>query len=133
MVDAQSHVWMIPIFAALYLAVAAQIDWHAIAELDGDSLDDEWLALESEDLEDDLWREDSSHMVLVEQHYDQLRERYERKRKAQEDHEDARVDDILARLHSEGFEHLSQDDQAFLRRASRRYRDRRRDRQLPPQ
>ncbi|WP_442482880.1 site-2 protease family protein [Aeoliella sp. SH292] len=133
MVEAQSHVWMIPIFAAFYLFVAAQIDWHAIAELDGDSLDDEWLTLEAEDLEDDLWREDSSHMVLVEQHYDQLRERYERKRKAQEDYEDARVDDILARLHTEGFEHLSQDDQAFLRRASRRYRDRRRDREAPPQ
>lgn len=127
-VQSESYVWAIAIFAALYLAVAAQLDWSAIALLDGEADEDEWLTLDSEEASDEPWREDSSHMVLVEQHYDQLRERYERKRKAQEDYEDARVDDILARLHSEGFEHLSQDDQAFLRRASRRYRDRRRDR-----
>ncbi len=127
-VGAESYVWFIPIAAALYLAVAAQRDWHVLRELEVDLNDDEWLQLDSEEMEDDSWlRDDSTHMVLVEQHYDQLRERYERKRKAQEDYEDARVDDILARLHNEGFEHLSQDDQAFLRRASRRYRDRRRD------
>lgn len=129
-VQVESYVWVIPIFAFLYLAVAAQRDWYLLEELDGETIDDDWLGLEDE-LGEDIWRDDASHMVLVEQHYDQLRERYERKRKAQEDYEDARVDDILARLHLEGFEHLSQDDQAFLRRASRRYRDRRRDRHPP--
>lgn len=131
MIDVSSYVWAIPIGASLYLFVAAQYDWHSLEQLDADLLDQEWLALEGDEPEDEQWREDGSHMVLVEQHYDQLRERYERKRKAQEDYEDARVDDILARLHTEGFEHLSQDDQAFLRRASRRYRDRRRERDFP--
>lgn len=131
MVQAESYVWAIAVSAALYLAVAAQLDWTSIALIDGEQEEDQWLTLEAEaESDDEPWREDSSHMVLVEQHYDQLRERYERKRKAQEDYEDARVDDILARLHSEGIEHLSQDDQAFLRRASRRYRDRRRERDL---
>ncbi len=76
-------------------------------------------------MDDDWFEEDPGHMVLVEQHYDQLRERYERQRKAREDYEDARVDDILARLHHDGYDHLSPEDQAFLRRASQRYRDRR--------
>ncbi len=128
----EGSVWVIPLAASLYLAVAAQRDWYLLAQMDGDAHDDEWVHLDAEELEDESWlRDDSNHMVLVEQHYDQLRERYERKRKAQEDYEDARVDDILARLHSEGFERLSQDDQAFLRRASRRYRDRRRERDVP--
>ena len=132
MVAVESYVWMIPLSTALYLAIAARRDWYELDQLDREPSDDEWMNVESSELEDDAWlRDDSNHMVLVEQHYDQLRERYERKRKAQEDYEDARVDDILARLHIEGFEHLSQDDQAFLRRASRRYRDRRRDRDLP--
>lgn len=131
MVHASSYIWAIPICASLYLFVAAQYDWHSLEELEADLLDEDWLAMSAEEAEEDQWREDGNHMVLVEQHYDQLRERYERKRKAQEDYEDARVDDILARLHTEGFEHLSQDDQAFLRRASRRYRDRRRDREFP--
>lgn len=82
--------------------------------MDGELQEENWTKITGDDLEDEPWmRDDSSHMVLVEQHYDQLRERYERKRKAQEDYEDARVDDILARLHDEGFDHLSQDDQAF--------------------
>ena len=129
MVGAEGHVWFVPIAGALYLFVASQRDWHALHHLDSAAQEDDWMSLDSDEDDGESWlRDDSSHMVLVEQHYDQLRERYERKRKAQEDYEDARVDDILARLHDEGFDHLSQDDQAFLRRASRRYRDRRRDR-----
>lgn len=129
MVQTNGYVWFIPIAAALYLFVAAQRDWHSLDQMDGELQEENWTKITGDDLEDEPWmRDDSSHMVLVEQHYDQLRERYERKRKAQEDYEDARVDDILARLHDEGFDHLSQDDQAFLRRASRRYRNRRRER-----
>ncbi len=131
MVATEPYIWATPICAAIYLSVAAQREWYTLRHAEGELTDEEWLQLDTDELEDDAWfRDDSNHMVLVEQHYDQLRERYERKRKAQEDYEDARVDDILARLHLEGFEHLSQDDQAFLRRASRRYRDRRRDREV---
>ncbi|QDU53862.1 zinc metalloprotease [Aeoliella mucimassa] len=122
------YVWSVPLAAALYLLVASQRDWHLLEKDEHQELEEDWLTLENEIEADEWLRDDPSHMVLVEQHYDQLRERYERKRKAQEDYEDARVDDILARLHSDGFDQLSQDDQAFLRRASRRYRDRRRDR-----
>jgi Zn-dependent protease len=39
--------------------------------------------------------------------------------------EDARVDDILARLQTLRFDELSEEDQAVLKRASRRYRQRR--------
>lgn len=87
--------------------------------------EDELSRLDNHLLDDDWFDDDPGHMVLVEQHYDQLRERYERQRKAREDYEDARVDDILARLHHDGYDHLSPEDQAFLRRASQRYRDRR--------
>jgi stage IV sporulation protein FB len=110
--------------SGLYVAVAARRD---LWQFDRDEADrDNELSRLDDRLSDDEWFEDDpSHMVLVEQHYDQLRERYERQRKAREDYEDARVDDILARLHHDGYEHLSAEDQAFLRRASQRYRDRR--------
>lgn len=38
--------------------------------------------------------------------------------------EDQRVDDVLARLHLHGFDQLSAEDQALLKRVSARYRDR---------
>jgi len=126
-----SLVWGAMIMLSLFLAVSAQRDLYNMSLLDFDNLDDTLptLDLDADEDEDEWLREDPTQMVLVEQHYDQLRERYERKRKAQEDYEDARVDDILARLHHDGIDHISQEDQAFLKRASRRYRDRRRDRQ----
>jgi stage IV sporulation protein FB len=130
MVGAASHVWGTFLLLAIFSAVSAQRDLSLFEEAEADAMvDDYWkLNMDDEDLDDDEWlRDDSNHMVLVEQHYDQLRERYERQRKAQEDYEDARVDDILARMHDDGFERLSHEDKAFLRRASRRYRDRRRD------
>lgn len=127
-VQMSPSVWIIPIAAALYLMVAAQRDWFLIEQADRLEAEDEWLSLEDEPEDSEWLLDDDNHMVLVEQHYDQLRERYERKRKAQEDYEDARVDDILARLQQLGFDQLSPDDQAFLRRASRRYRSRRQER-----
>ena len=126
--QAAPQVWLLPIAMSLYLMVASQRDWYLMDLADRLEEEEDWLTLDDE-VDDDWLRDDASHMVLVEQHYDQLRERYERKRKAQEDYEDARVDDILARLHMEGFDQLSPDDQAFLRRASRRYRDRRQERE----
>ena len=49
----------------------------------------------------------------------------EQNRRAQEAVEDARVDDILARLHDSSWESLSSDEIAILQRASQRYRRRR--------
>jgi hypothetical protein len=61
--------------------------------------------------------------VLVE--HQQTRPR-EEQRANQEAAEDARVDDILARLHNSNLESLSPEDVALLQRASQRYRRRRR-------
>jgi stage IV sporulation protein FB len=120
-------VWSSLLMLGLFTAVSSQRDlllsrWiaHERDELtlsDGisDPIDASWLV------------DDSDNMVLVEQHHDQLRERYERQRKAQEAYEDARVDDILARIHNGGIDHLTPEDQAFLKRASERYRSRRHD------
>jgi hypothetical protein len=87
----------------------------AIDEFDSD--DEEWLAAE--------WETEDREAVLVEHLQDKQQEALDRKRREQEANEDARVDDILARLHEAGFEKLSEEDRAFLKRASRRYQQRR--------
>ena len=71
------------------------------------------------------WIEDERAAVLVEQLQEKQQEALDRKRREREDREDARVDDILARLGEVGFEKLSEEEQAVLKRASRRYRERR--------
>jgi hypothetical protein len=60
--------------------------------------------------------------VLVEH---QQRPSAEQNRREQEAVEDARVDDILARLHDSSWAALSPDEIAVLQRASQRYRQRR--------
>jgi hypothetical protein len=87
----------------------------AIDELDSD--DESWIAAE--------WEAEDREAVLVEHLQDKQQEALDRKRREQEANEDARVDDILARLHETGFEKLSEEDRAFLKRASRRYQQRR--------
>lgn len=87
----------------------------AIDELDSD--DESWLTTE--------WETEDRAAVLVEHLQDKQQEALDRKRREQEANEDARVDDILARLHEAGFEKLSEEDRAFLKRASRRYQQRR--------
>ena len=88
----------------------------AIDELDGD--DEQWLAAE--------WLEEERAAVLVEQLEEKQQATLDRKRQQREHREDERVDDILARLSSVGFDQLSEEEQAVLKRASRRYRQRRR-------
>jgi Zn-dependent protease len=68
--------------------------------------------------------EDDRAAVLVEHLQQKQQEALDRKRREREDREDARVDDILARLQEIGFEQLSDEEQAILKRASRRYRQR---------
>ncbi len=75
------------------------------------------------DLLDVMWStDDDSDGVLVEH---QQRPSAEQNRRAQEAVEDARVDDILARLHDSSWSALSPDEIAILQRASQRYRKRR--------
>ena len=87
----------------------------AIDEFDSD--DEEWLMNE--------WLEEDREVVLVEHLQDKQQEALDRKRKEREASEDARVDAILERLHDISFEQLSEEEQAILKRASRRYRKRR--------
>ncbi len=87
----------------------------AIDQFDSD--DEDWLISE--------WIEEDREAVLVETMPDKQQERIDHKRREREATEDARVDDILARLHDLGFGKLSEEDRAILKRASRRYRQRR--------
>ena len=87
----------------------------AIDEFDSD--DEEWIANE--------WSEDDREAVLVEHLIDQKQEVLDRKRREREANEDERVDDILIRLRDSSFEQLSEEERAILKRASRRYRQRR--------
>jgi stage IV sporulation protein FB len=73
------------------------------------------------DLLEAMWEsEEDEHGVLVE--HQQLRQHDERR--DQEAYEDARVDDILARLHDSSLEALSPEEVDILQRASQRYRRR---------
>ncbi len=69
--------------------------------------------------------DDNDPMVLVEHGSDSSRRGAEGIA-VDDASEDARVDDILARLHVAGYEELSDEERAVLERASRRYRHRRR-------
>lgn len=86
-----------------------------IDELESD--DDMWLAAE--------WQEEERAAVLVERLEEKQQEALDRKRREREDREDARVDDILARIQEVGVEKLSDEEQTILKRAARRYRERR--------
>lgn len=87
----------------------------AIDEFDSD--DEEWLLSE--------WDEEDREAVLVEHLQDKQQEAIDRKRREREANEDEQVDAILSRLRNLRFEQLSEEDRATLKRASRRYRERR--------
>jgi Zn-dependent protease len=73
-----------------------------------------------------IWDDDEEGLVLVEHSsMTSQQEPADERRRWDEAGEDARVDDILARLHSGGLEQLSTEDRDILQRASRRYRRRR--------
>jgi Zn-dependent protease len=75
------------------------------------------------DLLDAMWSSDEDDEGVLVEH--QQRTPPEQKRRAQEASEDARVDDILARLHNSSWDALSPEEVAILQRASQRYRQRR--------
>jgi stage IV sporulation protein FB len=97
------------------LAAAAAPEWNE--EPAGYQLSSDGLDL----LDVDWPSEDDDDGVLVEH---QPRPA-EQSRRAQEAVEDARVDDILARLHDSSWDALSPEEVAVLQRASQRYRRRR--------
>ncbi len=82
-----------------------------------DSDDEEWLL--------DEWEDEDREAVLVEHLQDKQQEAIDRKRRQREANEDKRVDAILLRLRDTSFDQLSEEDRATLKRASRRYRERR--------
>ena len=53
-----------------------------------------------------------------------MRESRTRRRRAQEAAEDRQVDDILSRLHRDGYDSLTPAERALLKRVSARYRGR---------
>ncbi len=67
--------------------------------------------------------EDDEEPVLVE-HQRRQGESQDKRRQTQEAYEDARVDDILARLHDTNLSQLSPEELEILRRASERYKQR---------
>jgi Zn-dependent protease len=102
------------------LAAAEPHEWsdhHAGYQVNSDGLD----------LLDAMWSSDDEdapegYPVLVEHQQRQLPEKYDG---VQETSEDARVDDILARLYDSSWDALSAEEIAVLQRASQRYRQRR--------
>ncbi|MCA9235563.1 MAG: site-2 protease family protein [Planctomycetales bacterium] len=88
------------------------------------------LDIEQFEVEETLWvqaapPEEEGEVVLVEHIQQRQQEALDRKRRERETIEDAEVDAILSRLSATSFDQLSAEEQAILKRASRRYRERR--------
>jgi Zn-dependent protease len=122
--EAQFPVWIPLVMLGVFLffsarqdlATASVTEWNeepAGYQVSSDGLD----------LLDVMWStDDDAEGVLVEH---QQRTATEQDEQAQEAIEDARVDDILGRLHAASWSALSPDEIAILQRASQRYRRRR--------
>lgn len=76
------------------------------------------------DLLEPIELDEEEEVVLVEHQRRQGEPPQEQRRQAQEAYEDARVDDILARLHDTSMNELSREDLEILQRASQRYKHR---------
>jgi hypothetical protein len=117
-------VWIPLIMLGLFLFFSARQDLTAASSPEwADEPAGHQVSSDGLDLLDVMWTtDDEDNGVLVEH---QQRTSADQHRRAQEAVEDARVDDILARLHDSSWESLSPDEIAILQRASQRYRDRR--------
>lgn len=116
--------WIPLVTLAIFLFFSARQDLAAAASSE---LNEEpagyQLSADGLDLLDVMWaNEEDANGVLVEH---QQRTSTEENRREQEAVEDARVDDILTRLHNLSWSALSPDEIAILQRASQRYRNRR--------
>jgi len=122
--NARFPVWIPLVTLGLFLFFSARQD---LAAASGPEWTEEQagyqISSDGLDLLDVMWTtDDEGDGVLVEH---QQRASADQNRRAQEAVEDARVDDILARLHDSSWEALSPDEIAILQRASQRYRERR--------
>jgi Zn-dependent protease len=116
--------WIPLVMLGLFLFFSARQDLAAASAPEwGEDQAGYQLNSEGLDLLDVMWSGDEeSDGVLVEH---RQRPRAAQNRRELEAVEDARVDDILARLHDSSWEELSADEIAILQRASHRYRQRR--------
>jgi hypothetical protein len=76
------------------------------------------------DLLEPVELEDEEEGAVLVEHQRRQGEPREQRRQTQEAYEDARVDDILARLHDSGLSQLSREEIEVLQRASERYKQR---------
>jgi hypothetical protein len=76
------------------------------------------------DLLDPVELEDDDEDAVLVEHQRRQSEPREQRLQAQEAYEDARVDDILARLHDSSLSQLSREEIEILQRASQRYKQR---------
>jgi Zn-dependent protease len=124
--ELQAHLpmWIPLLTLGLFLFFSARQDLAAAAS-------PEWneepagyqLSTDGLDLLDVMWSSDDEDDGVLVEHQQRPAEQ---NRRDQEAVEDARVDDILARLHDLNWEALSPEEIAILQRASQRYRSRRR-------
>jgi Zn-dependent protease len=122
--DAQFPIWIPLVMLGVFLFFSARQDL-ATASVPEWSEEPPGYQVSSDglDLLDVMWSsDDDADGVLVEH---QQRATTEQEQQAQEAIEDARVDDILGRLHDSSWAALSPDEIAVLQRASQRYRRRR--------
>jgi stage IV sporulation protein FB len=117
--------WIPLVMLGMFLFFSARQDLAAEdADEQVDQLAGYQVSSDGLDLLDAMWSSDEEDDAVLVEH--QPRPQQEQNRRAQEASEDARVDDILARLHSSSWEALSSEEVAILQRASQRYRQRRR-------
>ncbi len=115
--------WIPLIMLGTFLFFSARQDLAAGNVEEVDPLAGYQVNADGLDLLEAMWAsEEDDEGVLVEH---QQRSQPEQNRRAQEASEDARVDDILARLHNSSWDALSPEEVAILQRASQRYRRRR--------
>jgi hypothetical protein len=117
--------WIPLVILGMFVFFSARQDLAARDPLDWtDQPSGYQVSSEGLDLLDAMWSsEDEDEGVLVEH---QQRQPPGRSEEAHELSEDARVDDILARLYDSNWDALSPEEVAVLQRASERYRQRRR-------
>jgi Zn-dependent protease len=119
--------WLPTLTLATFVFFSARQDLAAAQRLDlSDDMAGYNVRGDGLDLLDELWsQDDDDDAVLVHERNNRRQERQEEAIRAQEEYEDARVDDILARLHGSSLNDLSREEIELLKRASKRYRERR--------
>jgi Zn-dependent protease len=124
--DAVSSIpmWIPPVTLGLFVFFSARQDLATAISPDWtDEPAGYQVGSDGLDLLDVAWANDEDDDGVLVEH--QQRSQPEESRREREAVEDARVDDILARLHDSSWDKLSPEEVAVLQRASQRYRQRR--------